>query len=98
MGKYRLKSRNKDSVITLMEVDTECRAWYIKTDQKEAAIKTLQEMREEITSIESIYINGDEVTDEVFSHIAMNQSINQDPGPASYEGMGGEEIPLPEDE
>ena len=30
--KYRLQSRNKNSMITLMEVDTECRAWYIKAD------------------------------------------------------------------
>lgn len=27
MGKYRLKSRQEGSVITLMEIDTESRAW-----------------------------------------------------------------------
>ena len=32
MGKYRLKSKQKGSVITLMEVDTECQAWYIQAD------------------------------------------------------------------
>lgn len=54
MGKYRLTSRKKGSVITLMEVDTECRAWYIRADHKEAAIKALQAMGKEIASIESI--------------------------------------------
>ena len=101
MGKYRLKSRNRDSAIPLMEVDTECRAWYIKADHKEAAIKALQDMGKEILSIESIYINGDNVTDEVFSKIAMNQGAplaSSPEAPSSYEGFGGEEIPLPDEE
>ena len=41
MGKYRLKSRQAGSVITLMEIDTESRAWYIKADHKEAALKAV---------------------------------------------------------
>lgn len=41
MGKYQLKSRKEGSVITLLEVDTECRAWYVKADDKDAAVKTL---------------------------------------------------------
>lgn len=108
MGKYRLQSRNRNSAIPIMEVDTECRAWYIKADHKEAAIKALQDMGKEILSIETIYINGDDVTDEVFSKIAMNQGQPQGvplasapkapEAPASYAGFGGEEIPLPDEE
>ena len=46
MGKYQLKSRKEGSVITLLEVDTECRAWYVKADDKDAAVKTLISMGE----------------------------------------------------
>ena len=61
MGKYRLQSRNKNSMITLMEVDTECRAWYIKADDRNAAIRALRDMGKEILPVESIYINGEDV-------------------------------------
>ena len=47
-GKYQLKSRKEGSVITLLEVDTECRAWYVKADDKDAAVKTLISMGESI--------------------------------------------------
>ena len=77
MGKYRLQSRNRNSAIPIMEVDTECRAWYIKADHKEAAIKALQDMGKEILSIETIYINGDDVTDEVFSKIALTKASSK---------------------
>lgn len=72
MGKYRLQSRNKNSMITLMEVDTECRAWYIKADDRNAAIRALRDMGKEILPVESIYINGEDVSDEVFSSIAIH--------------------------
>ena len=101
MGKYRLQSRNKNSMITLMEVDTECRAWYIKADDRNAAVRALKAMGKELMSIESIYINGEDVSDEVFSSIALDMGA-----PPSKEAeetvpsgdMGTEDIPLPDEE
>ena len=61
MGKYCLKSRQAGSVITLMEIDTESRAWYIKADHKEAALKALKDMGPALACVETIYINGDDV-------------------------------------
>ena len=82
MGKYRLQSRNKNSMITLMEVDTECRAWYIKADDRNAAIRALRDMGKEILPVESIYINGEDVSDEVFSSIAIHMGAPVDQGPS----------------
>lgn len=101
MGKYRLQSRNKNSMITLMEVDTECRAWYIKADDRNAAIRALRDMGKEILPVESIYINGEDVSDEVFSSIAihMGAPVDQgpsDPMPSGEAGM--DSIPLPDEE
>ena len=67
MGKYRLKSRQAGSVITLMEIDTESRAWYIKADHKEAALKALKDMGPALACVETIYINGDDVSGMVFA-------------------------------
>lgn len=67
MGKYQLKSRKEGSVITLLEVDTECRAWYVKADDKDAAVKTLISMGESIRCLESIYVNGDDMTEDILS-------------------------------
>ena len=67
MGKYQLKSRKEGSVITLLEVDTECRAWYVKADDKDAAVKTLISMGESIRRLESIYVNGDDMTEDILS-------------------------------
>lgn len=101
MGKYRLQSRNKNSMITLMEVDTECRAWYIKADDRNAAIRALRDMGKEILPVESIYINGEDVSDEVFSSIAIHMGAPMDQGPSDpmpsgEDGMDG--IPLPDEE
>lgn len=70
MGKYRLKSRQAGSVITLMEIDTESRAWYIKADHKEAALKALKDMGPALGCVETIYINGEDVSGAVFAPIA----------------------------
>lgn len=70
MGKYRLKSRQAGSVITLMEIDTESRAWYIKADHKEAALKALKDMGPALACVETIYINGDDVSSMVFAPAA----------------------------
>ena len=70
MGKYRLKSRQAGSVITLMEIDTESRAWYIKADHKEAALKALKDMGPALACVETIYINGDDVSGMVFAPAA----------------------------
>ena len=101
MGKYRLQSRNKNSMITLMEVDTECRAWYIKADDRNAAIRALRDMGKEILPVESIYINGEDVSDEVFSSIAIHMGAPMDQGPAESvpSGEAGmDSIPLPDEE
>ena len=63
MAKYRLRAKKDDSVITMLDVDTESRAWYIQADNKEAAIKALGDMKMNVSMIDHIYINGDEVTD-----------------------------------
>ena len=88
-------------MITLMEVDTECRAWYIKADDRNAAIRALRDMGKEILPVESIYINGEDVSDEVFSSIAihMGAPVDQgpsDPMPSGEAGM--DSIPLPDEE
>ena len=70
MGKYRLKSRQAGSVITLMEIDTESRAWYIKADHKEAALKALKDMGPALSCVETIYINGEDVSGAVFAPVA----------------------------
>lgn len=70
MGKYRLKSRQAGSVITLMEIDTESRAWYIKADHKEAALKALKDMGPALACVETIYINGDDVSGMFFAPAA----------------------------
>ena len=54
MGKYRLHSRKEGSAIPLLEVDTECRAWYIKTLHKEDALKALKDMGKALLCGESI--------------------------------------------
>lgn len=71
MGKYRLKSRQAGSIITLMEIDTESRAWYIKADHKEAALKALKDMGPALACVETIYINGDDVSSVVFAPVPM---------------------------
>ena len=71
---YRLKSRQAGSVITLMEIDTESRAWYIKADHKEAALKALKDMGPALACVETIYINGDDVSSVVCARSAHDGS------------------------
>lgn len=82
MGKYRLKSRQAGSVITLMEIDTESRAWYIKADHKEAALKALKDMGPALACVETIYINGDDVSSVVFAPAAP--MMDPDMPPADF--------------
>ena len=82
MGKYRLKSRQAGSVITLMEIDTESRAWYIKADHKEAALKALKDMGPALACVETIYINGDDVSSVVFASAAP--MMDPDMPPADF--------------
>lgn len=101
MGKYRLQSRNKNSMITLMEVDTECRAWYIKADDRNAAVRALKAMGKELTPVESIYVNGEDVSDEVFAAIALDMGAlpyKEPEEPVPSGDMGTEDIPLPDEE
>lgn len=79
MGKYRLKSRQAGSVITLMEIDTESRAWYIKADHKEAALKALKDMGPALSCVETIYINGDDVSSVVFAPAAPMMDTDMPP-------------------
>lgn len=76
MGKYQLKSRKEGSVITLLEVDTECRAWYVKADDKDAAVKTLISMGESIRCLESIYVNGDDMTEDILSAFQLPERLH----------------------
>lgn len=75
MGKYRLRSKQKDSVITLMEVDTECQAWYIQADDRSAALKVLKAMGDEIRCLKTIYLNGDDVTEEVCPFVMAIENV-----------------------
>lgn len=79
MGKYRLKSRQAGSVIALMEIDTESRAWYIKADHKEAALKALKDMGPALACVETIYINGDDVSSVVFAPAAPMMDTDMPP-------------------
>lgn len=67
MGKYRLRARQKNALITVLEVDTESRAWYLKADDEKAAIKSLQEMSKELVGVDSFFVNGKNVTNVVIS-------------------------------
>ena len=93
MGKYRLQARSKEAPITLLEVDTECRAWYIKADHEEAALKALKEMAAAIAGVESVYINGEDRTEEIFSALPVSGGEEDIPGAAP---LPEEEIPMPD--
>lgn len=70
MGKYRLQSKKAGSAITLMEIDTESRAWYIRAEHKGAALQALKDLGQAILCVETIYINGDDVSKEIFSSLS----------------------------
>lgn len=99
MGKYRLRSRKENAVITLMEVDTESHSWYIQADDEEGALAVLREMAGEINCLVHIYLNGKEVGNQVFPVKIENVPLPEDELKESVaaENKGEEEIPLPED-
>lgn len=77
MGKYRLQAKRKDALITVLEVDTESRAWYLKADDEKAAIKSLQEMAKEFVGIDSFFVNGKNVTHFVINEFDDTKIINE---------------------
>ena len=99
MGKYRLRSRKEDAVITLMEVDTESNSWYIQADDEEGALAVLQEMAGEINCLVHIYLNGKEVGDQVFPVKIENVPLPEEELKESVavENKGEEEMPVSED-
>lgn len=99
MGKYRLRSRKENAVITLMEVDTESHSWYIQADDEEGALAVLREMAGEINCLVHIYLNGKEVGNQVFPVKIENVPLPEEELKESVaaENKGEEEIPLPED-
>ena len=96
MGKYRLRSRKEDAVITLMEVDTESHFWYIQADDEDGALAVLQEMAGEINCLVHIYLNGKEVGDQVFPVKIENVPLPGEELKESVvaENKGEAEIPL----
>ena len=105
MGKYRLRSRKEDAVITLMEVDTESHSWYIQADDEEGALAVLREMAGEINCLVHIYLNGKEVGDHVFPVKIENvplpeeelEELEELKESVAAENKGEEEMPVPED-
>lgn len=109
MAKYRLMCRQNAADITLMEIDTDSRAWYIQAEHREAAIAAVTAMGEALVGIEEIVINGEDVTEEVFRRVrpagmTLVQPAPEDvpPPEEAWQAMGGEDfgadIPLPEEE
>ena len=88
MAKYRLRCRQNEADITLTEIDTESRAWYIQAEHREAALAVLAGMGEALCGVEEILINGEDVTEELFRRVR----------PAGMVLAGGDEPPLPEEE
>ena len=99
MGKYRLRARKENAVITLMEVDTESHSWYIQADDGAAALRVLQEMTDEISCLVHIYINGKEVGEEVFPSKMDKAVLPEKELEESLAALDGreKEIPWPED-
>lgn len=110
MAKYRLRARGNASTITLMEIDTESRAWYITAEHRDAALAALIEMGAGLCGAEEIVMNGEDVTALVLAaspHAGMDMLPRADAGedyapPDARETMPaeefGEDVPLPEDE
>lgn len=98
MAKYRLRAKKDDSVITMLDVDTESRAWYIQADNKEAAIKALCDMKMNVSMIDHIYINGDEVTDLIQNNTEVKEIAPEINNSESQNSFLPEEenMPVPE--
>lgn len=102
MAKYRLRCRNGGSSITLMEIDTESRAWYIQAEHREAALQVLLGMGAALMGIEEILINGEDVTEEILSRMPrkgmdMAASMEEEVPPPEEEYMPPAEAPLPDE-
>lgn len=107
MAKYRLRCRNEGAVITLMEIDTESRAWYVQAENREAALAVLEDMGAALCGVEEIVVNGDDVTEWLHSRMPhqgmdMVSSFSSPEEPEDEMYAGGEDfgadIPLPGDE
>ena len=111
MAKYRLRCRQNEADITLMEIDTESRAWYIQAEHRGAALAVLRDMGAALCGVEEILINGEDVTEEVFRGVppvgmdmvrpeeesAMAPLPDEEMPVESGEDFGAD-IPLPDDD
>lgn len=98
MAKYRLRAKKDDSVITMLDVDTESRAWYIQADNKEAAIKALCDMKMNVSMIDHIYINGDEVTDLIQNNTEVKEIVPEIKASHEINNLESQNSSLPEEE
>ena len=98
MAKYRLRAKKDDSVITMLDVDTESRAWYIQADNKEAAIKALCDMKMNVSMIDHIYINGDEVTDLIQNNAETKEIVPEIKASHEINNLESQNSSLPEEE
>lgn len=98
MAKYRLQATNSDMPITLLEVDTECRAWYIKAEDAAGALQTLKDMHISALITEQIFINGEDRTEEIFAPTSQGISIEDGIIPNEEEEGYFSDAPIPEAE
>ena len=103
MAKYRLRCRQNGGTITLMEIDTESRAWYIQAEDRAAALHALSGMGAALIGVEEILINGEDVTEAIFRRVpheglTLASSLPEEAPLPEEEPLCGEEIPLPDDE
>ena len=91
MSKYRLRFRSGGSPITLMEIDTESRGWYIQAEHREAALQVLLDMGAALIGIEEILVNGEDVTEEIRTRMPHQ-------GMEMITGALAGEVPPPEEE
>ncbi len=111
MAKYRLRCRQNEADITLMEIDTESRAWYIQAEHRGAALAVLCDMGAALCGVEEILINGEDVTEEVFRGVPPvgMDMVRPEEGsavapfpdeelPAESGEDFGADIPLPDDD
>lgn len=102
MGKYRLHARGNGTPVKLMEVDTECHAWHIEADDSQAALAALQSLGSGITGIDAFFLNGEDITEQVFAAAAREPAAPALPPelPRLEDALAAppEDIPLPEDE
>jgi DNA polymerase-3 subunit alpha (Gram-positive type) len=105
MATYRLRVKDNHLPFTFMEIDTECHAWYIHADNKEAAVRSLCDLCMQLSGIDEVYVNGDNVTDRLEEErqkmIAAGSPHAEEMDMPEEEEMAAPEqeyVPLPDDE